>query len=129
MAAVVIEYSDVRRRLRGIKEDQALELIEGTMARVRLLAPCIDDPTFTETAAAKDIIVDAIVRRANRSPGLVRESKTVGGVTHSTEIDRLTSGLFTPGEVAELRSLCGSDTVTQRNALAQYGFPEPSFDE
>jgi hypothetical protein len=126
--AVVIEFSDVRRRLPKIKEDQANELIVGTLALAKIIAPCITSVDFIYFDAARAILLRSIERQAQNSPGIVRESKTIGGVMHSKELARNSGEIFTPQEVAALQRMC-PDSPDTPFAGPQYSFPESLFDE
>jgi hypothetical protein len=124
--AVVIEFSDVRRRLPKIKEDEANELIVGTLALATMIAPCITSSTFAYYDAARAILLRSIERQAKNSPGIVRESKTIGGTTTSREVDRHSGDIFTPQEVSRLQSMCPANPDTPF-AGPQYAFPESMF--
>jgi hypothetical protein len=122
--AVEIEFSDVRRRLPKIKEDRANELIVGTLALARIYAPCIASTDFAYSDAARMIILRSIERQAQNSPGLVRESKTIGGAMISREVAPTAGEIFTTTEVAALQNMCPA--VDQE----PFGsFPDPMFSD
>jgi hypothetical protein len=125
MPAVVIEFSDVRRRLRKINEDEANELIVGTLALAKMIAPCIASVDFAYYDAARAILLRSIERQARNSPGIVRESKTIGGVMTSKEVAREAADIFTAQEVAALQNMCPGTDVPF--AGPQYSFPESLF--
>jgi hypothetical protein len=130
--AVVIEPSDLRRHpaCKKIDEDLAEELISGTLARAARYAPCITSSTFADAAAAKDLLVGAIVRRyASGAGGFKRETTTVDGVTHTKEADPARSAsLFTRAEIGELQDMCakaGGDMPVNKPRYS--GFPDADF--
>jgi hypothetical protein len=124
--AVVIEFSDVRRRLPKIHEDKANDLIVSTLAFAKFIAPCIASSDFAYGDAARAILLNAIERQASNAPGVVRESKTIGGAMISKEIDRNARGIFTPQEVQQLQSMCPASPDTPFGG-PQYAFPESMF--
>lgn len=131
MPAVVILPDDLRRRpgCTKITDDFAAELIAGTMARAARYAPCITDPAFQHSVAARDLIVGAIARRyVSGAGGFKRETTVVDGVTRTTEADPGRSqSLFNRAEVAELQDMCAKSGVAMPESKPRYSFPEADW--
>jgi hypothetical protein len=122
--AVQLTVSDLLPFAPSIDATQAIELISGTLARAKEYAPCILDPGFTSTAAAKDIIRAGVLRRYASLGGQVVKSQSLGDVsiTYDNPGDS-SSALFTDTEIFELKRLCpesASDAATP-----SYGMPDP----
>lgn len=133
MPAVVIEPSDLRRHREAanVSEDLAEELITGVLARASRYAPCITSGALSanDAAAAKDIIVAAIVRRyTSGAGGFKRETTTVDGVTRTKEADLTRTGsLFSKGDIAELQDMCSKSGADMPESKPRYSFPDADF--
>lgn len=93
--------------------DQVAALIEGAVARAVLVAPCLGEPEFTNYAALKGIIRDAVLRRVEGSTGVLA-TQTAGPFGQSFDTRTSPRALFFPSEIHELQALCAAqagDTV------------------
>jgi hypothetical protein len=74
------------------------------------VAPCLTDESLSavNAAAAKGLIVDAIVRKAEAGTGAV-QAQTMGpfGATYDTR--QVRRGMFQPDEIVALQNLCSSN--------------------
>lgn len=82
-------------------------MIQGAIARAAQIAPCILTDTFTGGDAAKAIILDALVRRADAGGGGVLTQQSAGPFSQSVDT-RTAVNLFTAQERADLAGLCGA---------------------
>ncbi len=106
-----ITADDVIMYAPGLTEDQAADMIAGAYNRALAFAPCLAGTlTDQQTAAARAIFQDALVRRSKIDTGVIKtDSQTVGGVMQSFTVDttRTSSRPFTAAEVLELQQICG----------------------
>jgi hypothetical protein len=96
---------DVLAFTSDIDHDQAVLLIQGTLARAAVYAPCILDAAFTGTAAAKDIVLAGVLRRHQTAGGVVTTS-TIGSTSITVDNRALIAGVFLASEIEELQRLC-----------------------
>lgn len=121
MAAVTLDRSDLLPFAPNITEEQATALITGVMARTALFAPQILDADFAHEAAAKDLLLVAILRRHKSDGGLV-VTETVGPFSVTVDNSSLVDGgMFTSAEMAEwaLMSAEGSSA----SSVPVFAFP------
>lgn len=105
----------------SITEEKAAWLISSAMARAAQHAPCIVQLEFTKTEAAKAIIVDAILRRAQSGSGALQSGQIGSGSwTFDTRTPRM---LFWPAEITELQSLCAASSVPVGDEGPLFSFP------
>lgn len=114
---MAIEF-DVNADLRpfdpNIDAAKATLMITDALAMAEVFAPCIFEPGFTKTAAAKAIIRGAILRwNEQGAAGSVSTTKVAGGYTVSQTVDtkQVRKVAFWPSEITDLQSLCGSSQV------------------
>lgn len=119
MPAVTIIGSELLAFLPNLDPAQAQELVTGALARAAVVAPCIVEDDFTHAAAAKDIIRDAILRRAEAGTGAYSK-KSVGAISVELDTRSALRALFQPGDVSELQALCTRYRGTS-------SAPQPSF--
>lgn len=83
-------------------------LIEDALATAAIVAPCINEPDFTYTIAAKAILREAVLRRLDAGTGAVTTYQTSTGPYGETQtVDtRLRRTIFQPSDVQELERLC-----------------------
>lgn len=86
-------------------------MIQGAVARAAQIAPCILADELAQDAAARAIILDALVRRADTTGGVVTQ-QTAGPFSQSTD-SRSASNLFTAQERADLAALCGGGSAAR----------------
>lgn len=86
-------------------------MIQGAIARAAQIAPCLLADEFTQEDAARAIILDALVRRADTSGGVVTQ-QTAGPFSQSVD-SRSTTNLFTAQERADLAALCGGGAAAR----------------
>lgn len=85
-------------------------MITDALAMAEVFAPCIFEPEFTKTAAAKAIIRGAILRwNEQGSGGLVQTTKAAGSFSVSQTVDnkQVRKVAFWPSEITDLQALCG----------------------
>lgn len=104
---VVIIPADLH--LDEVDEGRAADLIVGVLARAAEFAPCITDAAFTKTAAAKDILVDVVLRRYHAGAGAFSQ-EGAGPFVRSVDTRTRLGVRFQPEEVAELQALCKQST-------------------
>lgn len=88
-----------------IKADKANAMITHALARATLKAPCIATEEFKHTAAAKAVIVEAILRWNDAGTGAVTQD-VVGPFQQTVDTTVRRRGLFTPSELEELEEMC-----------------------
>lgn len=120
MPAVTITLPDLQALNADIVPATAQALIPTALARAAQVAPCILAADFAFPDAAKGVIVDVILRRAEGGSGAL-QSVTVDSGSSYTVNAQLAGVLFRPGEIAELQALC---KATAR-PLPMAVFPEP----
>lgn len=105
--AVFVIVADLQVFSPDIDLVKAQGMIDDATALAVLAAPCIDDVTFTNTAAVKAILRAAILRWNEAGTGAL-SAQTAGpfGQTLDTRPDR--KGMFWPSEIVQLQSLCAS---------------------
>lgn len=105
MAAVEIGPNDLGF-IQNLDTARALWVISSTVSRAAQLAPCIlsGDLPDGEAEAAKAVLLDAIVRRYENTPGLNR-TRQAGDLTESADATKLPV-LFWPSEITELQNIC-----------------------
>ena len=106
MAAVTITTDDLAP-FADIEQAKADAMIEDALARAALIAPCILDDDFTQTAAAKAIIRGAILRWNDAGTGGIVQ-QTVGPFSETVDTSQSRRSLFWPSEIVELQRLCAS---------------------
>lgn len=106
MAAVSVIPEDLAP-FAEIAEDKAEALIADAMARAARVAPCIldDELSDTNSAAAKAVIRDAILRKDEAGTGVLQQ-KTIGPFGEVLDTRQPRRVMFWPSEVAELLSIC-----------------------
>lgn len=110
MPAVTIIPADLAP-FAEIETNKAEEMITDAVARAALVAPCILEADFAHAGAAKAIIRGAIIRwHESGSGALSQEAIAKGPFSHSQTVDTRSphKGLFSPDEIDELKSLCGT---------------------
>ncbi|WP_301119783.1 hypothetical protein [Mycolicibacterium fortuitum] len=112
MAAVAISVTEIQEEVPGVSNGKAQRIINGTLKRAALFAPCIlsDDFDADKAAAAKDILIEIIVRAIESGSGAVQsQSVQAGSYQGTTTLDtsKPRRRRFTRDEVRELRQLCG----------------------
>lgn len=88
---------------------KAQAMIDDAIARAKLAAPCIIDPTFEHRDVVKSILRGALLRWIEAGSGAVTTHSTgTGPFANSTTIDNRQQrrGMFWPSEIDDLRSLC-----------------------
>lgn len=122
----------------NIPEDRAEAMIERAIARAcsPTLAPCLaaDDLDPEKAEAAKSIIIDAILRWADRGSGAITtENETAGVYSRSRTVDTSQGAsrtLFYPSEIDELKQLCGRTTASEPRASMPDrapAYPDPAW--
>ncbi|DAZ90147.1 Uncharacterised protein [Mycobacteroides abscessus subsp. bolletii] len=108
MAAVAISRDEIQAHLPGAPDEVVDRLIAGTIARAALFAPCITSAEFPteKAAAAKDILIDAIVRAAEAGSG-VQSNIMAGPYQVSSDTSKPRRRRFETDEIRELKALCG----------------------
>ncbi|DAZ90345.1 hypothetical protein [Mycobacteroides abscessus] len=108
MAAVTISKDDIQAHLPGTPDDVAERFIKGTIARAALYAPCIKSAEFPDekSDAAKDILIDVIIRAIEAGSGVVG-SVMAGPFQTSLDTSKPRRRRFESDEIRELKALCG----------------------
>ncbi|WP_234802098.1 hypothetical protein [Mycolicibacterium conceptionense] len=88
-----------------LDEDKAEAMIADALALAERVAPCIADPEFVYSAAAKAVLRSAILRWNDQGSG--SGPALVAGVFGATPQNQPRRNLFYPSEIAELQALCG----------------------
>jgi hypothetical protein len=106
--AVTITVDDVHPFVLNANEELIQALIDGTLARAAMFAPCIkgDDLDEDSEAAAKDILVQVIARATEVGSGQITNI-SAGGFSQSVDTTHRRTTRFRPDEVRELQKICG----------------------
>lgn len=106
--AVYITIDDVRPFIVSGNDEAIQALIDGTLARAAMLAPClaVGDLDANVEAAAKDILVQVITRAVETGTGQVT-TMSAGGFSQSVDTTQRRVTRFRPDEIRELQQLCG----------------------
>lgn len=109
MAAITVTRGEVQAFLPGASDAIVDALIEGTLARAALLAPCLlddDDLTDTQIAAARDILLGVIIRAVEAGSG---ETINIiaGPFQQGFDSQKRRNARFKPDEIRDLQALCG----------------------
>lgn len=104
--AVSITIDDLTPFAPNIDEGRAQAMIEDALALAAIVAPCIQEDTFTHTAAARAIIRGAILRWNDAGSGAIT-SQTVGPFSQTVDTSQVRRGMFWPSEIKQLQELCG----------------------
>jgi hypothetical protein len=121
-SAVTITWSDLQVFQANIAEDLATALITGAIARAALIAPCILDEDFPYADAAKAIIMDTILRRAESGAGSLAMEQA-GPFQRAIDTRTSPRELYTPGEIADLQRLCQEAALTGGTGMPTGNFP------
>lgn len=90
-----------------IEATKAQAMIDDAEAMAALVAPCIMDATFDNTAAVKAILRGAVLRWNDSGSGaLSAQSAGPFGMTLDTRQER--RAMFWPSEIQQLQNLCGA---------------------
>ena len=98
---------------------EAEAMITGAVARAVIIAPCIARPGFPHAEAAKGIILDALLRRADAGSGIV-VTQTAGPYSQTTD-GKSTLNLFTQQEREDLAGLCKQGRTRARTIYTAPG--------
>lgn len=106
---ITITVPEITVHNQSVSQDRAQAMISSAIARAVFYAPCLAaakvDPA--KAAAAKSIIIDAILRWADRGSGaVVTETAGIFGRT----VAPTSSTLFYPSEITDLRAMCEQST-------------------
>ncbi len=108
MPAVTIPLDDLTPFTPGIDTDRAEAMITDALAIAAMIAPCINEPDFTNTAAAKAIIRGAILRWHDADSGAVTQ-QTAGPFSTTIDTNTRRRGMYWPSEILQLQKLCRDD--------------------
>lgn len=125
--AVQLTVADLLPFAPNIDPAQAVELINGTLARAAEYAPCILNVDFVSPVATKDIIRAAVLRGYQNQGGVIT-GVSVGSSSISYDTSRstdapLVAGLFTESEISELQRMCRESGLTI-SPVPKYGMPD-----
>lgn len=92
---------------------QVQEEIDAALAWVRIIVPCLDNLDEQGVAAVNAVLRKAVpysAAAASSPSGAVVDRVTAGPLSYSTETSgpRDSGTYFSPGQVAALKTLCGS---------------------
>ncbi len=122
-----ISVSDLQALKPGLEDGPAQRLIDGTLARAALVAPCILTDEFAYGAAASAILVDVILRRLEVGVGSAVQTETAGPMSR-TFFASSGRALFWPAEITELQALCAQSAQDQTgvasDVLPIYAMPD-----
>lgn len=104
MAAVSLVPEDLAP-FAEIPQPKAEAMIEDALALAARVAPCITDPDFAATAAAKAIIRGAILRWNDAGSGALT-SEQLEDYRYTTDSRQPRRGMFWPSEIEQLQELC-----------------------
>lgn len=108
--AVSITINDLTPFAPTIDEGRAQAMIEDALALAAIVAPCIQDDTFTHTGAARAIIRGAILRWNDAGTGAIT-SQAVGPFSQTVDTSQVRRGMFWPSEIKQLQELCGKSNA------------------
>ncbi len=108
MAAVALTPADLAP-FASIPVAKAQAMIDGVVARAAQVAPCITDATLsaTNSAAARDILIEAILRRNDAGSGAIA-SQTAGPFGQTLDTRNPRKVTFWPSEIEELEAICAN---------------------
>lgn len=120
-----LQVGDIQALSPGLDSAMVQRLIDGTLARAALVAPCLAVEGFAYEDAAKAVLVDVVLRRAETGTGVV-QSEAAGPMSRTYFSSA--RALFWPAEVAELQALCALAAEAGDGgaaALPVYAMPDP----
>lgn len=108
MAALTIDRADVQKFVPGASDDVVDEILAGTMARARRIAPCLaaEDLSDDIKAEARDILLNILVRAVETGTGEVT-TLIAGPMQQTVDTTKRRAQRFRPDEIRELQALCG----------------------
>lgn len=125
MPVVEVTVPDIQRHLSKVPTERIQAVIDGTLARAAVVAPCIIDAGFTYADAAKDILIDAIVARLRRGAGAPRRvTVDDGSVEYEPGAKPLPASVIT-----DLQDLCGRYTESRAGSEPAFSFPASPMED
>lgn len=116
---VVVTAAELLALRPKLSAEEAEAMVTGTVARAVIIAPCITRPGFPHADAAKGIILDALLRRADAGSGIV-VTQTAGAYSQTTD-GKSTLNLFTQQEREDLAGLCKQSRTKARTIYTAPG--------
>ena len=109
----------------GLDAVKAQAMIDDAEALAVMVAPCIEDDTFTAQAAVKAILRGAILRWNQAGTGVVTQ-QTAGPFTQTVS-ESAHKAVFYPSEITQLQKLCKGSSGRAFEVDPFQGLPVPEF--
>lgn len=128
MAAIFLVPGDLAP-FAEIPEAKAQAMIDDAVALAVRVAPCINEPEFSQHAAARAILRGAVLRWNEAGTGALHSETLGSDYSYTTDNRQQRRGLFWPSEIEQLQGLCRSAPTGAFSVDTLGGLSAPSHSD